>query len=52
MNIKANNLLYLKQLPLKFWQYMLSEAGGAVFTKDSKIYSKKLRRVLMVKALL
>ena len=31
---------------------MLSEAGGAVFIKDSKIYStKKLSRVLTVKAL-
>ena len=31
---------------------MLSEAGGAVFIKDSKKYTKKLSRVLMVKALL
>ena len=31
---------------------MLSEAGGAVFIKDSKIYTKKLSRVLTVKALL
>ena len=31
---------------------MLSEAGGAVFIKDSKIYTKKLSRVLIVKALL
>ena len=30
---------------------MLSEAGGAVFIKDSKICTKKLSRVLMVKAL-
>ena len=37
---------------MKFCQYVLSEAGGEVFIKDSKIYSKKLRRVLMVKALL
>ena len=50
--IRQGKLLYLKHLPMKFCQYMLSEAGGAVFIKDSKIYAKKLRRVLMVKALL
>ena len=31
---------------------MLSEAGGAVFIENSKIYSKKVSRVLTVKALL
>ena len=50
--IRQGKLLYLKHLPMKFCQYMLSEAGGEVIIKDSKIYSKKLRRVLMVKALL
>ena len=37
---------------MKFCQYMLSEAGGAVIIKDSKIYSKKLRSVSTVTALL
>ena len=50
--IRQGKLLYLKHLPMKFCQYMLSEAGVEVIIKDSKIYSKKLRRVLMVKALL
>ena len=50
--IRQGKLLYLKHLLMKFCQYMLSEAGGAVFIKDSKIYSKKLRRILMVKVLL
>ena len=45
-------LLCLRQLVMKLYQWMLSEAGGAVFIKNSKIYSKKLSRVLTVKALL
>ena len=40
--IRQGKLLYLKHLPMKFCQHMLSEAGRAVFIKDSKIYSKKL----------
>ena len=44
-------LLCLRQFLMRFCQRMLSEAGGAVFIKNSKIYSKKLSRVLTVKAL-
>ena len=55
LNVKSSPRLLCqvaKLILIKFCQYMLSEAGGAVFVKDSKIYSKKLRRVLMVKVLL
>ena len=55
LNVKSSPRLLCqvaKLILIKFCQYMLSEAGRAVFIKDSKINSKKLRRVLTVKALL
>ena len=37
---------------VKFCWQTLSEAGGVVFIKNSKIYSRKMSRVLNVKAAL
>ena len=47
---KGVKIIIFKAFRLKI--LLLSETGGAVFIKNSKIYSRKISRVLKVKAVL